>query len=160
MILTFRLSGTYLTMKMARGFGWGPLVLPPLSGDRVGYMTLWQGGTEVGRGNRGDGVVGFRGSQERFLGQLESWMKGKERVGGWRVERGLSVGQTPGPGAEGLGLQVVEEEPICLGGKLHRRTSWVERALHREGLLQRAQKAWAYGTSDHLSFCLRKLVRF
>ena len=35
-------------MKMARGLGWGPLVLPALSGDRVGYMTVWQGEKEVG----------------------------------------------------------------------------------------------------------------
>ena len=66
MILTFLLSGSYLTMKMARGLGWGPLVLPPLSGDRVGYMTVWQWGKEVGRGCRGDGVVGLRGSQRGF----------------------------------------------------------------------------------------------
>ena len=37
-------------------------------------------------------------------------------------------------GAEGHGLQLVEEEELfCLGGKVHRRTSWVEQALHREG---------------------------
>ena len=64
-------------------------------------------------------------------------------------------------GAEGRDRQLVEEgESFCLGGQMHRRTLWVEEALHREGLLQRAQKAWAYGTSDHLPFCLRKSVRF
>ena len=42
---------------------------------------------------------------------------------------------------------------------MHRRTSWVEQFLHREGLLQRAQKARAYGISDPLPFHLRKLVR-
>ena len=64
-------------------------------------------------------------------------------------------------GAEGHDWWLVEEEePFCLEGKVHRRISWVEQALYREGLLQRAQKAWAYGTSDHLPFCLRKLVRF
>ena len=51
MILTFLLCGSCLTMKMARGLGWGPLVLPPLSGEtRVGYMNLWQVGREGGRG--------------------------------------------------------------------------------------------------------------
>ena len=67
MILTFLLSGSYLTMKMAHRLRWGPLVLPPLSGETcVGYMTMCQGGKEVGRESRGDGVVGSRGSQERF----------------------------------------------------------------------------------------------
>ena len=81
---------------------------------------------------------------------------------GWRVagREGLSVGRTPGAGAEGLSLRLIEEEPICLGGKVHTRISWVELVLHRDGLLQRAQKACAYGTSDHLPFCLRKLMRF
>ena len=64
-------------------------------------------------------------------------------------------------GAEGCGLLLVEEEePFCLGGKVHRRTLWVEQAWHREGLLRRAQQAWAYGTSDHLPFRFRKSVRF
>ena len=64
-------------------------------------------------------------------------------------------------GAEGHGLQLVEEEePFCLGGKVHRKTTWSELALYREGLLRRAQKVWAYGTSDHLPLCLRKSVRF
>ena len=40
-------------------------------------------------------------------------------------------------GEEGRSLQLVEEEePFCLGGKVHRRTSWVELFLHREGLLE------------------------
>ena len=39
-------------------------------------------------------------------------------------------------GAEGRDRQLVEEgEPFCLGGQVHRRTLWVEEALHREGLL-------------------------
>ena len=51
MILTFLLCGSCLTMKMARGLGWGPLVLPPLSGETcVGYVTLWQGEREGGVG--------------------------------------------------------------------------------------------------------------
>ena len=87
-------------------------------------------------------------------------MKGKESVGGVagrdRLVHGVEL-----RGCEGRGLQLVEEEePFCLGGNVHRRTSWVEQALHREGLLQRTQKAWAYGTSDHLPFHLRKLMRF
>ena len=96
-------------------------------------------------------------------------MKGKERVG-WVAgrERARPRSQTLGVwkesnsgGVEGCSLRLVEEEePFCLGGKVHRRTSWVEQALHREGLLRRAQKAWAYGTSDHLPFRLRKSVRF
>ena len=44
MILTFLLSGSCLTMKMARGLGWGPLVLPLLSEEPcVGDVTMWQG---------------------------------------------------------------------------------------------------------------------
>ena len=89
-------------------------------------------------------------------------MKGKERVGGAAGREGALRGvELRGCGrSEGRGLQLVEEEPFCLGGKMHRRTLWVEQALHREGLLRRTQKAWAYGTSDHLSFHLRKLMRF
>ena len=81
---------------------------------------------------------------------------------GWRVGRGLiPQGQIPNSGgAGGRDGQLVEEEPFCLGGKVHRRTSWVEQAWHREGLLRRTQKAWACGTFDHLPFHLRKLVRF
>ena len=38
-------------MKMARGLGWGPLVLPLLSEETcVGDVTMWQGG---GKGVRG-----------------------------------------------------------------------------------------------------------
>ena len=75
-------------------------------------------------------------------------MKGKERVGGVAGREGARPpGRTPGVwkvGVEGRGLRLVEEEePFCLGGKVHRRTSWVEQSLHREGLLRRAQKAWA-----------------
>ena len=85
-------------------------------------------------------------------------MKGKEKVSGVAGREGA---RPQGRTAEGGGLWLVEEEePFCLGDKVHRRTSWVEQTLHREGLLQRAQKAWAYGTSDHLPFCLRKLMRF
>ena len=80
-------------------------------------------------------------------------MSGEERVG--RV-----VGRESNSGdAEGRDGRLVEEEPFCLGGKVHRRTSWVEQFLHREGLFQRAQKAWACGTSNPLPFHLRNLVR-
>ena len=62
---------------------------------------------------------------------------------GRRVGRGFVPGLNSG-GVEGQGLRLVEEEePFCLGGKVHRKTSWVEQAWHREGLLPRAQKAWA-----------------
>ena len=57
MTLTFLLSGSYLTMKMAHGCGWGPLVLPPLSGETcVGYVTV------LGRGVEGGGGSGRWGS--------------------------------------------------------------------------------------------------
>ena len=85
-------------------------------------------------------------------------MKGKEKVSGVAGREGA---RPQGRTAEGRGLWLVEEEePFCLGGNVHRRTSWVEQALHKEGLLRRAQKACAEGTSDHLPFRLRKLVRF
>ena len=89
-------------------------------------------------------------------------MKGKERVGGAAGREGALRGvELRGCGrSEGRGLQLVEEEPFCLGGKVHRRTAWVEQALYREGLLRRAQKAWAYGTSHHLPSHLRKPARF
>ena len=75
-------------------------------------------------------------------------MKGKERVGGVAGREGPHLPVellTPNSGgAKGCSLWLVEEEePFCLGGKVHRRTSWVEQAWHREGLLRRAQKAWA-----------------
>ena len=89
-----------------------------------------------------------------------SWLRWKERVGVWQVGSGLVCGSNSG-GAEGHHWWLFEEkEPFCLEGKVHRRTSWVEQAWHREGLLQSAQKAWAYGTSGHLPFRLRKAVRF
>ena len=53
----------------------------------------------------------------------------------------MSAGSNSG-GVEGRHGRLVEkEEPFCLGGKVQRRTSWVEQALYREGLLRRAQKA-------------------
>ena len=48
-------------------------------------------------------------------------MSGEERVG--RV-----VGRESNSGdAEGRDGRLVEEEPFCLGGKVHRRTSWWSR---------------------------------
>ena len=57
-------------------------------------------------------------------------MKGKERVDEVAGREGAPPrGQTPGADTEGRGLQLVEEEELfCLGGKVHRRTSWVEQA--------------------------------
>ena len=75
MILTFLLFGSCLTMKMARGFGWGRLVLPPLSGetctDSVGTDPVVGGGGRGGGKGSGweDAVVGLRESQERFRSQ-------------------------------------------------------------------------------------------
>ena len=60
-------------------------------------------------------------------------------------------------GAEDHDRWLVEEEPFCLGGKVHRRTSWVEQAWHREGLLRRAQKAWAYGTPPPLAIQFKEV---
>ena len=56
MILTFLLSGSYLTVKMAMDSG-GALWPCPLSqGKRVGYMTVWKG-----RGRKRGGGVGEMG---------------------------------------------------------------------------------------------------
>ena len=56
MTLTFLQSGSCLTMKMAHGLGWGPLVLLPLSGEtRAGYVIAWQG---VGKQGGGIGGMG------------------------------------------------------------------------------------------------------
>ena len=95
MTLTFLLSGSCLTRKIAHGLGWGPLVLPPLSGETCWVHDPVEGaGEEEGRRSRGDGVAVSRGNQERFPGQWESWMKGKERVAG---REGASLwGRTPG----------------------------------------------------------------
>ena len=97
MILIFLLSGSCLTMKMAHGLEWGPLVLPPLSGETcVGYLTLGLGAKEAGKGSRGDGVAGSRGSQEssRPVGELDE--QEGEGLAGWRVVRGLIRDQTTG----------------------------------------------------------------
>ena len=90
-------------------------------------------------------------------------MKGKESVGGVAGREGSRLWvELRGAGAEGHGLWLVdEEEPFYLGGKVHRRTSWVEQALYREGLLRRAQKA-SLGIGDlrPLAIPFKKSVRF
>ena len=95
MILTFLLSGSYLTMKMAHGLGWNFWSCHLSQGKRVGYMTVvvrWGG---AGR-RRGDGVAGSRGSQEssRPLAELDE--QEGEGLAGWRVVRGLIRDQTTG----------------------------------------------------------------
>ena len=56
MILTFLLSGSYLTIKMVLGLGVGAGPSGPttsLRGTCVGYLILWQGGKEGGVGEMG-----------------------------------------------------------------------------------------------------------
>ena len=61
-------------------------------------------------------------------------------------------------GAEGHDWWLVEEEePFCLGDKVHRRTLWVEEASRREGLLRRTQKAWAYGSPPPLAILFKEV---
>ena len=62
MIPTFLLSGSYLTMKMAHGIGWGPLVLPPLSGEMCWVC---------------DHVAGREGSGEGESGRWDSKVEGE-----------------------------------------------------------------------------------
>ena len=61
-------------------------------------------------------------------------------------------------GADGRNRWLVEEEePFCLGDKVHRRTLWVEEASRREGLLRRTQKAWAYGSPPPLAILFKEV---
>ena len=62
MIPTFRLSGSCLTMKMAHGLEWGPLVPPPLSGEACWVR---------------DHVAGEEGSGEGESGRWSSRVKGE-----------------------------------------------------------------------------------
>ena len=79
MILTFLLSGSCLRMKMAHGLRWGPLVLPPLSGEIcVEYVTVWWRRRGKGRGGResqGEGVAVEEESGEvsESVGKLHEW---------------------------------------------------------------------------------------
>ena len=72
MILTFLLSGSCLTMKMAHGLQWGPLVPPPLLGETC----LVRDHLAAGEG-RGEG-------------ELEEWGSGVEKDSG---EVAKSVGE-------------------------------------------------------------------
>ena len=126
MILTFLLSGSYLTVKMAHGLGWSPLVLPPLSGETCWVCDPVAAGEGSGEGRRtwGDGVAGSgsRGSQERFPGQSVSWMKGKERGGRVAVREGARQrGRTPG----------VQKVRVC--GQLRKKSPFAWEARCIEG---------------------------
>ena len=60
---------------MAHGLGWGPLILPPLSGETcVGYVTMWGGGERSGEGESGrwgSGVYGESGDVLGSAGELD-----------------------------------------------------------------------------------------
>ena len=67
-------------MKMARGLGWGPLVLLPLRGN-ICWVRDHVAGRE-GRGSQGDGVAGESGEVLGSIGELdegegESWRGGR-----------------------------------------------------------------------------------
>ena len=83
MILTFLLSGSYLTMKMAHGLGWGPLVLPPLRGNMCWVCDRVAGGEGSGEDSRGDGVAaeGESGEVSALVGELDEG-EGEGRRGG------------------------------------------------------------------------------
>ena len=70
MILAFLLSGSYLTMKMARGLGWGPLVLPPLSGETCWVRDRVAGGEGRGEGELGRWGSGVEGESGEVLGSV------------------------------------------------------------------------------------------
>ena len=83
MILTFLLSGSCLTMKMAHGLGWGLLVLPHLPGETcAGSVTIalaMGGGWESGRwGSRLEGESGEVSGPVGKLdaGEGEGWWGG------------------------------------------------------------------------------------
>ena len=74
MILTFLLSGSCLTMKMAHGLGWGPLVLPPLSGETCWVRDCVAGEEGSGEGESGE-VSGLVGELDE--GEGEGWQGGE-----------------------------------------------------------------------------------
>ena len=82
MILTFLLSGLCLTMKMARGLGWGPLVLPPLSGESCTDPVAEgkERGEESGRW--GSGVEGESGEVSESVGEFDEG-EGEGQRCGW-----------------------------------------------------------------------------
>ena len=83
MILTFLLSGSCLTMKMAHGLGWGPLVLPPLSEEtRVGYMTCVAVGEGRRKGESGRWESGVEGESGEVFGSVGELDEG-EGEGWW-----------------------------------------------------------------------------
>ena len=74
MILTFLLSGSYLTMKMAHRLRWGPLVLPPLRGNMCWIHDHVSGGEGSGEGESGrwgSGVEGESGEVSVPVGELD-----------------------------------------------------------------------------------------
>ena len=81
MIPTFRLSGSCLTMKMAHGLEWGPLVPPPLSGEACwvrDHVAGEEGSGEGESGRWGSGVEGGSEEVSESVGELdgEGWQCG------------------------------------------------------------------------------------
>ena len=75
MILTFLLSGSYMTMKMVHGLRWGPLVLPPLSGETCWVCDRVAEGEGRGEGESGE-VLGSVGELGWQIGRgLVCWVK-------------------------------------------------------------------------------------
>ena len=78
MILTFLLSGSCLTMKMARGLGWGLLVLP-LSGETCWVRDCvagWLGRGEEGLGEWGHGDEKGSGEVSESAGEFSEGEEG------------------------------------------------------------------------------------
>ena len=85
MILTFLLSGSYLTMKMACGLGWGPLALLPLSGEPCRVHDRVAGGGRKGWGESGrwgSGAEGESGEVSGPVGELDEGEGEGQRGGG------------------------------------------------------------------------------
>ena len=70
MTLTFLLSGSCLTRKIAHGLGWGPLVLPPLSGETCWVCDHVAGGEGRGEGELGRWGNGVEGESGEVLGSV------------------------------------------------------------------------------------------
>ena len=70
MILTFLLAGSYLTMKMACGLGWGPLaLLTSLRGNICQVHEGVVGGEGRGEGESGRWGSGVEGESGEVLGE-------------------------------------------------------------------------------------------